>query len=109
MACDCSFGGVVGRRSIGVASATTLHCCIGKQHEDIIGGGYYEECEEVLLWVSSRLPECFPLDGNSALQHRGQTKGIAQCIDPLSQFTRNRPWRVIHGSVLRDVVVAGGN
>ena len=44
------FGGVVGRRSVGVASATTLHCCIGKQHEAVVGGGYYEECEEVLLW-----------------------------------------------------------
>jgi len=43
------FGGVA-RRSVAYGAATTLYCCISKAHDLVLGGRYYENCEEVLSW-----------------------------------------------------------
>lgn len=43
------FGGMA-RRSAAVGAATTLYCCVSKAHDLVLGGRYYENCDEVLLW-----------------------------------------------------------
>jgi hypothetical protein len=56
------FGGVV-RRSVAVGAATTLYCCVGKAHDLVMGGRYYENCEEVQLWDDFEEDEAAGVDG----------------------------------------------
>lgn len=43
------FGGM-SRRSSALGAATTLYCCVNTVPDLVLGGRYYENCEDVLLW-----------------------------------------------------------